>query len=471
MPSRTPGRERALLLLALLMTGAIFALDLLLPLGASTGMLYVFVILIGLWLKWPWFPAVAATTAWMLLIADTALDWVDDPPAMIFFNRPLMTLLFWVTAALVIRFARMERASVDQIRQLADLKYALDQSAIVATTDVSGKITYVNDKFCEISKFSREELIGQDHRIINSGSHPKEFIRDLWRTIAQGEVWQGELLNRAKDGSPYWVDTTIVPFLDHRKKPYQYTAIRQDITTRKQMETRLRAQASLARVGQMAAVVAHEVRNPLAGIKGAMQVLQARRPDDDPEAPVMRDIVDRVDSLGLLINDLLLFARPTPPRVSTVSLKPVIERAAQLARQDPIGAGVDIRLSGSDFTMDGDAELIQGLFLNLFLNSAQAMHGNGAIEVTLATTSNGASVAVRDHGPGIPPHLAKDIFEPFFTTKTRGGGLGLAIARRTAELHGGSLNLGTPEGGGTEMIVMLARRTLQATRLANEDGE
>ncbi|MDQ3170442.1 MAG: PAS domain S-box protein [Acidobacteriota bacterium] len=471
MPSPTPGRERVLLLLALLMTSAIFALDLLLPLGASTGMLYVFVILIGLWLKWPWFPAVAATTAWILLIADTALNWVDDPPAMIFFNRPLMTLLFWVTAALVIRFARMERASVDQIRQLADLKYALDQSAIVATTDVSGRITYVNDKFCEISKFSREELIGQDHRIINSGSHPKEFIRDLWRTIAQGEVWQGELLNRAKDGSPYWVDTTIVPFLDDRKKPYQYTAIRHDITARKQMETRLRAQASLARVGQMAAVVAHEVRNPLAGIKGAMQVLQARRPDNDPEASIMRDIVDRVDSLGLLINDLLLFARPTPLRVSTVSLKPVIERAAQLAGQDPTGAGVDIRLSGGDFTMDGDAELIQGLFLNLFLNSAQAMRGKGAIEVTLATTSNGVCVAVRDHGPGIPAHLAKDIFEPFFTTKTRGGGLGLAIAGRTAELHGGSLNLGTPEGGGTEMVVMLARRTLQATRLANEDGE
>jgi PAS domain S-box-containing protein len=470
MPIR-PGRERALLLLAALMTVVIFILDLAAPLGLATGMLYVFVILLGLWIRWPRFPAVAATAAWLLLLADTAVNWVDDPPAMVFFNRPLMTLLFWVTAALVIRFARMERASADQIRQLADLKYALDQSAIVASTDVSGRITYVNDKFCEISKYSREELIGQDHRIINSGSHPKEFIRDLWRTIARGDVWHGELLNRAKDGSPYWVSTTIVPFLDRRRKPYQYTAIRHDITGRKQMETRLRAQAALARVGQMAAVVAHEVRNPLAGIKGAMQVLEARRPKDDPEAAVMRDVVARVDALGRLINDLLLFARPTPPRVATLALRPLIEHAAHVAGHDPAGAGVDIRVHGTDVTLDGDGDLIQAMFLNLLLNSAQAMGGTGVIDITIAEAPNGARVSVRDHGPGIPPHLAADIFEPFFTTKTRGGGLGLAIARRTAELHGGSLELGTLEGRGAEMIVALARRPLQASRLPSEHGE
>ena len=467
----TPRRERTLLLAAALLTVVIFVLDLTLPLGLATGMLYVFVILLGLWIKWPWFPAVAATTAWVLLIVDTAANWVDAPPSMVFFNRPLMTLLFWVTAALVIRFARMGRASADQIRQLADQKYALDQSAIVATTDVTGRITYVNDKFCEISKFSREELLGKDHRIINSGSHPKEFIRDLWRTIARGEVWQGELLNRARDGTPYWVDTTIVPFLDDRGKPYQYTAIRHDITERKQMETRLRAQAALARVGQMAAVVAHEVRNPLAGIKGAMQVLQARRAEHDPEGPIMRDIIDRVDSLGSLINDLLLFSRPTPPRVGTIVLKPLLEHAAQMARNDPAGAGTDIRVTGDDVTLDGDADLIKAMFLNLFLNSAQAMHGRGAVDVTLAATAKGARISVRDHGPGIPSHLEKQIFDPFFTTKTRGGGLGLAIARRTAELHGGSLNLGAPEGSGAELIVVLARRPLQASRLANEDGE
>jgi PAS domain S-box-containing protein len=342
--------------------------------------------------------------------------------------------------------------------QLADFKRALDHAAIVAITDVSGRINYVNDTFCQISGYAREELLGQDHRIVNSSYHPKEFIRELWQTIASGRVWHGELRNRAKDGHIYWVDTTIVPFLNERGKPYQYIAIRSDITARKEAEEKLAQQAALARVGQMAAVVAHEVRNPLAGIKGAVQVLMSRRTPSDSELPVMRDIVGRIDSLSDLINDLMLYARPRPPRLSHIELRPLVSDAVTIVRRDPAAQSIDIVIDGADVSASVDSELIRATILNLVLNAVQAMAGRGRIVVTLGQSGNFATIEVRDSGPGIPVDIRNQVFEPFFTTKARGGGLGLPIAKRTAELHGGSLAFECPDGGGTVVTMKLLLR-------------
>jgi len=426
-----------------------------LPLGIAICAMYGIVVLLGLFIRSPSYSVWAAVAATLL----TAIGgWISPPGGVVLYaavNRALTLVGIWVTAWLVSHYAHVGRALDRSVKDLADTNFALDQAAIVAVTDVKGRIKYVNDKFVEISKYPREELLGQDHRIINSAYHSKEFIRDLWHTIANGRIWRGEIRNRAKDGSFYWVDTTIVPFLDERGRPYQYMAIRYDITERKRSEALLREQAALARLGEMAAVVAHEVKNPLAGIRGALQVIGGRMPDTSRDKTIVGDIVSRLDALNAIVHDLLVFARPRDPQLGPVPLADLLESTIALLRRDPAFAGVEVAVSGDNPVVQADSEQLKTVFQNLVLNAAQATDGSGRVTVSIARDTQTASVAIADSGPGIPLDVRDRIFEPFFTTKHRGTGLGLPTARRVVERHRGTLDVECPPSGGTLVTVTL----------------
>lgn len=461
--------------------GIVFLIDLVTPPEIPTGVLYVFVIVLAL-LAPPHAVApvaIAATGMSGLALAVVLLSPEGARDGLEVWARVLTVASIWVTAALVSRQRRTQgelerrteeaqtyhersdrsaaelrqtaRALERSVRELEDIKAALDQSTIVAITDSAGDITYANDKFCEISEYAREELLGRNHRIVKSEYHPPEFFRDIWETISGGRLWHGEIKNRAKSGRHYWVDTTIVPFLDERGRPYQYVAIRHDITERKRLEAQRQEQAALTRLGEMAAVVAHELKNPLAGLRGALDIIRHRLSGESPEARIMAEMVARIDSLNLMVQDLLVFARPTLPTFAPVRMRAIVSETVTLVTEDPDMRDLVIDVAGTDPLVHADAGMIKAALLNLLINAAQAMGRHGHVAVSMADTDGCCEVRVVDRGPGIPEATREKVFEPFFTTKHRGTGLGLPVARRTVELHGGRLQFTCPPEGGTVM--------------------
>jgi len=371
-----------------------------------------------------------------------------------------------------LNLSRSPDALERSLKELADIKFALDQSTIVAITDQRGIINYVNDQFCRISKYSRDELVGQDHRIINSGFHPKDFIRDLWTTIASGKVWKGELRNRAKDQSIYWVDTTIVPFLNPDGKPYQYVAIRHDITQRKLAEAQvldqgvqLQRAAQLSFVGELAAGLAHEIKNPLAGIQGVVDILIRRRDKNDPEREAlegMRHEVTRIDNTVRLLLDR---ARPRLVSLRETSLRDLVVRSVNLARAQVTNAigsekqvKIDFEAPEDPVMISIDPGQIEDAVLNLIINAIEAVDVDGQVTIRLSTPQDDAeeiAIEVSDNGTGISePDLSK-VFDPFFTTRQSGTGLGLPSVRRIARLHGGGVDVESSPGQGSVFTIRL----------------
>lgn len=347
-------------------------------------------------------------------------------------------------------------------KEIGDLKAALDEHAIVAITDPQGRITFVNDKFCAISKYAREELLGQDHRIINSGYHPKEFIRELWAAIGRGRVWHGEIKNKAKDGTFYWVDTTIVPFLDDKGKPRQYVAIRADITERKAAEETVRLlnadlerrvkertaqyEAANRELEAFSYSVSHDLRAPLRAIDGFSQAVledyAALLPEDGRRN--LETIRQSAQRMGDLIDDLLTFARLGRQELSKrpINMGELVRRALgdlEFATRD---RPVEIRVGDLPECL-GDLALLKQVWMNLLSNALKYTRKREAAEVEVGCRARtGERVYfVRDNGTGFDMRYAGKLFGVFQRLHRaedyEGTGVGLAIVQRIVHRHGG----------------------------------
>jgi len=354
----------------------------------------------------------------------------------------------------LIRAGENDSSLRDAIKELADINIALEEALIVAITDVRGNITFANNRFCEVSKFTRDELIGQNHRIINSGYHSKESFRVMWQTIANGRIWRGEIKNRAKDGTFYWMDTTIVPSLNEAGKPYQYVSFRNEITERKQTEAFLRRAESIASIGEMASGIAHEIRNPLAAIQWTLQLLHLHDSKDKEQLQTVFSELERINSI---VGELLVLAKPHETNHQEVYLNDILTVVVNLMNGQAMRQHIVIRTEfESTPRVRCERNQLKQVLINLIKNAIEAMPEGGEISIHAGQFSlNEVRIRVVDNGCGIPEDLIPKLGEPFFSTKDKGTGLGMMVCHKIIQDHGGKMIIQSEVNVGTTIDVIL----------------
>ncbi len=351
------------------------------------------------------------------------------------------------------------------LQQLRDINYSLDEACVVAVTDVKGNIIFVNQKFCDISQYARNELLGQNHRIINSGYHSQSFWKNMWHTIANGKIWRGEIRNQAKDGSYYWMDTTIVPLLNAEGKPYRYVSFRVDITERKQAEEFLRRSEKITVLGQMASAIAHEIRNPLAAIKMTVELMRYNdaNPEDDNQFDMILSELSRVDSI---VGEFLVLARPHEENFTDHDIHDLLEVVVSLMSIQAARNNVKIALEPTHGkpVIRCDEQQLKQVFINVIKNAIEAMQNGGTITVQVEIAqNNGVILRFIDQGSGIPEEVLDKLGEPFFTTKETGTGLGLMICQKIVQEHQGTFQIHSQAQQGTTVEIFLPARRQETT--------
>lgn len=345
----------------------------------------------------------------------------------------------------------------------------LDEHVSTTTTDVDGIIEYVSNKFCQICKYTADELIGRNIRIIHLDYHSKECAYEIWHTIAQGEIWKGEIRNRAKDGSIFWTSTTIIPILNISGTPEHYTAIHTEITESKETKQRMEAKiAELTRsndeLEQFAYVVTHDLQEPLRAINSFTQLLKRHCENqlDKRTDELIEHVIDGAARMQMLINDLLTYAQTNPDQAFSdvdctqqlnyvlTDLSLAIEESHAIISYDrlPIVKGIPFQ-----FTQ---------LFYNLISNAIKFRgQQQPRIHIGIKEESNEWIFSVIDNGIGMEERYLERIFQVFQRLHSRreyaGTGIGLAICKKIIDLHKGKIWVKSTPNIGSEFYFAIPK--------------
>lgn len=404
--------------------------------------------------------------------------------------RVIFSLIFLTIVFIVIFRLRLESSTLkkqvdrrtielaQKVRELNFQKQALDEHAIVSITNVKGEIIYVNEKFSDITGYSREELLGDNHRILKSDEHSPEFYSNMWKTISNGNIWKGEIKNKTKFGGYYWVNSTIVPSLDINGKPFQYVSIRTDITKRKQIEYQLtdaRKQSEAANIAksEFLANMSHEIRTPLNAILGFSEIL-SEQIVDAKQKKFINNINTAGTSLLALINSILdlskieagkveLKLEPTSVRELFGEITSIFEGERE---QKGVVFSVTVDSSVPDYLLL-DVDHLRQILLN-FCSNACKFTNEGQVSIRAEAFNKYESsglvdlkLHIVDTGKGVAKDDFERIFKPFEQSDGQkiseygGTGLGLAITQKFVEMMAGKIELESELGKGSHFTITL----------------
>ena len=352
-----------------------------------------------------------------------------------------------------------ERPSVDALR-ISDARWrAVIDAAVdgIIVIDSRGRIEAFNHAAEQMFGYPEAEVIGQNVRVLMpepDRSNHDGYLRHHLETGEKRIIGIGRAVTgMRRDGQRFPLHLSVGAMeIDGEK---HFTGILHDLSRRTELEDRLREATALARLGEMAAVLAHEVKNPLAAVRGAVQVIGSRLPKESGDASIVKEVIARIDGLNDLIQDLLVFARPPAPKLSKVDVRSVCHSVVEFLKRDPAFADLEVITAGDAPPVLGDATMITIAIQNLLINSAQAMQGRGAIRINFSREDGWQVIEIADTGPGIPAEIRAALFRPFKTTKARGTGLGMATAKRLTELQNGRIEVASPPSGGTVVTLRL----------------